>query len=194
MKQAVAYLNFCLQQYRYPNMSRQPELWRDTLNFYKSIQKESRWRNYVSTKKAKSLTVEECKQIAKAPIRRHGVIQLDWLRDKVAANTFIHMGYHPKDAYFMTSESLHDEPHNCDHQGNSKPRFKVTNEKTKDKSKLIRNWIACGCEEDHNPNNDMCEYALMKHLLKELPEDRAKIRLWWNVSSNNTWNRRGKKG
>lgn len=193
MKQAVAYLNFCLRQNGYPNISKQPSLWNKTVNFYKSIQKKPRWRNYVSTKKARSLTVNNVRGLATSPIRTDGTIQIGWLRDKCISNTFIHMGYHPADTFRMKKENIHDDPHNTDFQGFSKPRMKVVNFKTKDKSKVIRNWIACGCEEDHDPMNDNCEYALMRNLLERLPDDRSKISLWWNVSSNE-WDNRGKTG
>ena len=71
--------------------------------------------------------------------------------------------------------------------------MKVNNLKTKEESKLIRNWFGCGCDGDHEEDNDNCEYALIKKLLASLPDEKSDVSLWWNTTKNK-WNRQGVKG
>ena len=185
IEQARSFLNWALKENGLPAMTYRKHIYRKTHNFIENIKKENKWRHYQKTKAAKALPKEVVQQLMTSPIRNDdGEIQLDWLRDKVISGTFIHCGYHPADTARMKLGKLEDMPENRDLNGYHRPIIKINIKKTKQHHKNIVNWISCGCNEDHDPENENCEYSLMKLLLGSLPGEFAGKSLWWNTCKN----------
>ena len=116
-----------------------------------------------------------------ANVRRKSVVNnivASKLRDKVAANCHIHMGFHPIDCHRANSTKMTRLP-TAGPEG--RPAVRLDGVATKRPGQLVRNYFVCGCPigQPHNPNNDMCELALVDHLVESLGEDRANVTLFW---------------
>lgn len=108
------------------------------------------------------------KKLAAAPIKdNRGRLRLDWLRDKVAARSLVHMGWHPMDCHrakWSKCKEVADD--NC-------KAIQIDGKATKRPGQKVRNYWACGCTGMHDPENENCDYGLVTLLVRSLGEDRA---------------------
>ena len=182
IKQAIAYVNWCLYKYKQNKMLNQRNKFGMTLNFIGSIKKTKKWTDHLP-EGARSLTEAEVRGLGSSPVKNEkGEVVLQWVRDKLIAMTEIHAGYHPADVHRMTTDNLKFFPNHKDRRGWKKPYVGIVGLKTKDRSQNTFNFYCCGCgNSDHNANNWNCEYTLINHLITKLPEDLGKKALWWNT-------------
>jgi len=161
---------------------------------FKNLKKDPRWRDYVPDS-ATSLTPEEVKKIANAPIRnKRGKVNKEWLRDKVAAYEMIHMGWHPIDCLRWSWKSCEEVVGGVDPaRGLNQPAIKVNMHATKRPGQRCRNYFVCGCQKKHDPDNDACEYGLIKRLVQELGEEKANETFFWTTKKKGmSWGLQGK--
>ena len=89
--------------------------------------------------------------------------------DKVLEASFTRLGYHPKDCKEMKKSMMQDIPDNREN-GYLRPIYRINGHKTKQPHIKCRNYFACGCKGNHDPDNQFCDYGNVKLLLEELPE------------------------
>ena len=180
LQSSKSYVSWCLKENRLPGFIKEHEHhYKDSWKYFKNVKKDKAWTEYAPNA-AESLTQEEVKQVARAPIRdRKGRIVNSWLRDKVAAFCLIHMGWHPVDCKRVNWQCCQEVTHEDPFTGLTKPALQARGVATKRPGQKVRNYWACGCAKHHNPDNDFCEYGLVKRLIASLGEERASKSLFW---------------
>jgi len=156
--------------------------------------KDPRWRDYVPDA-AGTLKPEEVKKIANSPIRdKHGVINKEWLRDKVAAMMLIHMGHHPVDCLRANWKSCEELVGGIDPaRGLCQPCIKLNGRATKRPGQRCRWYFSCGCQKKHDEDNDNCEYGLLKKLVALLGDEMANESFFWTTKDKGkNWGLQGR--
>ena len=179
---AKSYISWALKTSRLPPFIKEHEHhYVDSWKYYKTLKKDKRWSGY-SPNAAEALHQDEVRKIAASTIRDHrGRVRLDWLRQKVAAFSLIHMGWHPMDCFRANWTMCKEiQPR---HNGRICPAIQINGHATKRRGQAVRNYWACGCQNEHDEENDMCEYGLVKRLVASLGEDRANVSLFWTTNN-----------
>ena len=183
MTAAKSYVSWALREnglptFTLPNAGNYPK----AFDYYKTLKKDPAWSAY-SPDKAKSLSEKEVKRIAHYKIRdKKGNLVATKLRDKVGAFMLCHMGFHPEDCKRANLTKMtrlrQTGPYN-------KETVKLDGVATKRPGTKVRNYWVCGChpQKPHDPNNDMCELALIDNLVESLGEDKAKENLFWTTNN-----------
>ena len=179
---AKTYISWALKENRLPPFIKEhEEKYKDSWAYLKNLKKDKRWSEY-QPNAAESLTEKEVKKIAQSKIRdKRGRVVNELLRDKVAAFSLIHMGFHPEDCVRANWTKCKRVTHD-DISGIRKQAIEIKGKATKRPGQKVRNHWACGCERHHNPENDMCELALVDKLVESLGEERANKSLFWNTN------------
>jgi len=195
MKSAKSFISWCLKENHKKSFIKEHNyVYVKSWNYWKNLKKDPRWRDYVPDA-ATSLTQEEVKKIANAPIRdRHGNINKAWLRDKVAAFALIHCGWHPIDCHRTNWKNCKEVLGGIDpSRGLCQPCIKINMRATKRPGQRARNYFVCGCHNKHDLDNDSCEYGLVKKLIEDLGEEKANESLFWTTKDKGkNWGQQGK--
>ena len=106
----------------------------------------------------------------------------------------IHMGWHPVDCHRLDWTMCEEIPGGADPaRGICQPCIKVNMRATKRPGQKARNYFCCGCQTKHDPDNDACEYGLVKRLVDSLGEDKANESLFWTTKDKGkNWGLQGK--
>ena len=167
VQQGRKYLNHVLAHHGMPPLNRNfKRNYASVLEVLSPIMKSQEWRDYV-TRGAGTYNLSQVMDVFRAKVtNEEGELEVKALRNKVIACLMIIMGCHPIDIWRIHEDNVEDRPTHVDREDYHRPKMIFDGFHTKDHGFGTTNVIGCGCRRNHDWDNDLCLYNVLRHYIK----------------------------